>query len=80
MVRSLRTHPLLEGYRGAPPVDVGALEQVVMRLAALVDAHPAVVEGDLNPVVVSPEGALVLDARMRVEPPPPRGPWPALGS
>ena len=80
MVSSLRTYPLLEGYRGTPPVDVAALEQVVMRLGALVDAHPAVVEGDLNPVVVSPEGALVLDARMRVEPPPPRRPWPALGS
>ena len=80
MVRSLRTYPLLQGYRGSAPVDVGALEDVVLRLAAMVDKHSEIAEVDLNPVIVSADGALVVDARIRVTEPPPRRPWPALGS
>ena len=73
MVRSLRTYPLLDGYRGAPKADVRALEDIVLRLSALVEAHREVAELDLNPVVVNPDGAVVVDARVRVEvPEPPR--------
>jgi acetyl coenzyme A synthetase (ADP forming)-like protein len=80
MVRSLRTYPLLRGHRGASPVDVDALEDAVLRLAALVDEHAEIAEVDMNPVIVSADGAAVVDARMRVEQPPPRRPWPAVGS
>jgi acetyl coenzyme A synthetase (ADP forming)-like protein len=73
MIRSLATFPLLEGYRGAPKADVGALEDVLARVSALVEAHPELAEMDLNPVIVLPEGAAIVDARVRVEvPPPPR--------
>ncbi len=73
MLRSLRTFPLLDGYRGGPKVDLAALEEVILRVAALVDAHREVAELDLNPVMATPNGALVVDARVRVEPtgPPP---------
>jgi acyl-CoA synthetase (NDP forming) len=74
MVRGLRTFPLLDGYRGAPPTDVAALEDVVVRVGALAAAHPEIAELDLNPVVVSPSGALVVDARIRVQRPPRRAP------
>ena len=79
MIESLRSYPLLTGYRGSAPVDIEALRDVVLRLDALVAAHPEVVEVDLNPVIASPGGAVVVDARMRVEPPPPKQPWPTLG-
>jgi acetate---CoA ligase (ADP-forming) len=73
MIRSLATFPLLEGYRGSPKADVGALEDVLARVSALVEAHPEVAEMDLNPVIVLPEGAAIVDARVRVEAsPPPR--------
>jgi acyl-CoA synthetase (NDP forming) len=78
MVRGLRTFALLDGYRGAVPVDVGALEDIVVRTAALAAAHPEVAELDLNPVVVSPSGAVIVDARVRVERPPRRPPLTAL--
>ena len=42
MVRELRTFPLLDGFRGAPRANVAALEDVVVRVAALGNAHPAV--------------------------------------
>jgi acyl-CoA synthetase (NDP forming) len=78
MLRSLRTFPLLDGYRGAEPCDVAAIEDVLLRLSALVEAHPAVVELDCNPLIARPEGALIVDARVRVEAPPPRPPMPSL--
>jgi acyl-CoA synthetase (NDP forming) len=77
MLRSLRTLPLLQGYRGSPPCDLTAIEDVLLRLSALVEAHPEVVELDLNPVRALPRGAVVVDARVRVAPAPPP---PAIGS
>jgi acetyl coenzyme A synthetase (ADP forming)-like protein len=68
MVRSLATFPLLDGYRGAPKADVAALEDLLLRVSALVEAHPQVAELDCNPVKVLPHGAVVVDARVRVEP------------
>jgi acetyl coenzyme A synthetase (ADP forming)-like protein len=74
MVRSLATFPLLEGYRGAPKADVGALEELLLRVGALVEDHPEIAEMDCNPVMVQRRGATVIDARMRVEPAGPRAP------
>jgi acetyl coenzyme A synthetase (ADP forming)-like protein len=67
MVRSLATYPLLEGYRGAPRADVAALEDLLLRVSALVEAHPTIAELDCNPVKVLPDGVVVVDARVRVE-------------
>ena len=67
MVRSLKTFPLLDGYRGAPKADVGALEEVILRVSTMVDAHPSIAEMDCNPVMVLPHGAVIVDARVRVQ-------------
>ncbi|MEX2556145.1 MAG: acetate--CoA ligase family protein [Actinomycetota bacterium] len=69
MIRSLTTFPLLDGYRGAPKADVAGLEDVLLRVSALVDAHHEIAEMDLNPVMVGPDGAVVVDARIRIESP-----------
>jgi len=74
MVRSLKTFPLLDGYRGAPRTDIASLEDVLLRVSALVEAHPEIAEMDLNPLIVSPRGAVAVDARVRVEQGPPRKP------
>ena len=80
MLRSLRTFPLLEGYRGAPRCDVAAVEDVLLRLSALVEGHPEIAELDANPVIASPGGATILDARVRLAAAPPRRPLSALGA
>ena len=67
MIRTLATFPLLDGYRGRPKADIGSLRDLVLRLAALADDLPEVMEVDLNPVIVGPEGAHIVDARVRVE-------------
>ena len=63
-IRTLRMAPLLDGFRGAPVMDIGAVADVVQRLGRMVAATPAIREVDLNPVIVYPEGqgALALDA------------------
>ncbi len=78
MLGSLRTFPLLNGYRGAPACDLAALEDLLLRLSALVEAHPEVAELDANPVVASPSGALIVDARIRLAAVPAPAPLPSL--
>ena len=78
MLRALRTFPLLDGYRGALGCDIAAVEDALLRLGALVEAHPEVAELDANPVVVSPAGALILDARVRLAPATAPRPLPSL--
>ena len=78
MLRSLRTFPLLDGYRGAPKADVAALEDILVRIAALAAAHPEIAELDCNPVLVGPAGATVVDARIRIAAPRPPRPYPSL--
>ena len=66
LVRSLRASPRLFGHRGARPVDVAALEDVVARVACLAHELPQVADLELNPVVVTDRGAVVLGARVTV--------------
>jgi len=66
MVRELRTYPLLTGYRGTPPCNVAALEEILRRLATLAEDLPQVIEMDCNPVKVRQFDATIVDARIRV--------------
>jgi acetyl coenzyme A synthetase (ADP forming)-like protein len=68
VVRSLRGSPLLFGYRGQPAVDVPALEDLLLRVARLADEIPEVSEMDLNPVIVSVNGAVAVDVKIRIRP------------
>ena len=82
MVAELRTAPLLSGYRGGPTHDVSALVQAILRVGAMVEDLPQIAELDLNPIVVHPNGAVVIDARVRVaetEPDPLLGSLPGAG-
>ncbi|WP_371655180.1 MULTISPECIES: GNAT family N-acetyltransferase [unclassified Streptomyces] len=72
LVRSIRTAPLLFGWRGSAPVDTAALEELLLRVSRLVDDHPEVVAVSLEPVVVAQHGLSVLGASVRLAPPPPR--------
>lgn len=68
LVRSARAAPRLFGYRGLPPVDVAALEDVIARVSVLADDLPGLRSLELNPVVVSERGAVVLGARATLAP------------
>lgn len=68
---------MLFGYRNTPSVDVAALEELVLRIGLLAEHVPEVAELDCNPVIVSPDGALAVDVKVRLAPPP-AGPPPGV--
>ncbi|MEH0417989.1 bifunctional acetate--CoA ligase family protein/GNAT family N-acetyltransferase [Streptomyces sp. B21-083] len=72
LIRSIRTAPLLFGWRGSAPVDSEALEELLLRVSRLVDDHPEVIAVSLEPVVVAQHGLSVLGASVRLAPPPVR--------
>jgi acyl-CoA synthetase (NDP forming) len=68
MVRAVRGYRLLEGYRGHPPADIHAVQEVLLRVSRMVEDIPEIRELDLNPIfALRPgEGCAVVDARIRV--------------
>jgi acetate---CoA ligase (ADP-forming) subunit beta len=66
MVREIRGFAVLEGVRGQPASDLAALENLILRVSEFIEAHPEIEELDLNPVLVYPDGALAVDARIVV--------------
>ncbi|WP_406209291.1 GNAT family N-acetyltransferase [Kitasatospora sp. NBC_01560] len=75
MVTELRGAPLLLGYRGAPPVDLAAVRDVLARISRLAADLPQLVEADLNPLIARPDGVICVDARIRLEPRPSFDPY-----
>ncbi len=66
MWRSLRSAPLLTGYRGGPAVATAAVEDLMLRLGRLAEELPEVAELDLNPVLAGPDGVLAVDVKLRL--------------
>ena len=68
LIGSIRSAPLLSGRRGQPTADLGALRNLLLRVSRLADDLPEVTELGLNPVIARPDGAFVVDARIKVTP------------
>ena len=64
LLASLRSYPLLTGYRGEPAVDLDALVRVLVNLSKLAVAQPHLQELDINPLIATPEGCWAVDARL----------------
>ena len=64
MLDGIRGRALLEGIRGAPPVDRDKLISLLLAVSRIAVAHPEISEIDLNPVIVNANGYNVVDARM----------------
>jgi acyl-CoA synthetase (NDP forming) len=75
LIRSIRSAPLLLGYRGAEPADLQALQQTLLRVSRLADDLPEIAELDLNPVIARPDGVTAVDARIRLTPAQPADPF-----
>ncbi|MBI4002583.1 MAG: acetate--CoA ligase family protein, partial [Nitrospira defluvii] len=71
LIRGIKGYRLLQGYRGHPPGDVDAIQELLLRLSRLVEAVPEIVELDLNPIFALPpgQGYRIVDARIRVRKP-----------
>jgi acetate---CoA ligase (ADP-forming) len=67
MLNEVKGTALLRGYRGSPPADEAALSETILRVSALLEICPQIQEMDANPVKVLESGAIVVDARVRVD-------------
>jgi acetyl coenzyme A synthetase (ADP forming)-like protein len=67
MLKGIRGAAILQGVRGAPPVDFAALGEVVQRVAQLAIDHEEIAELDINPLLALPQGVQAVDARILLE-------------
>ena len=72
MIRGTRVAKLLGEFRRMPPVDMPALEEVLLRVSELVCEIPALAELDINPLIADESGAIAVDARVVLRPPAPQ--------
>ena len=66
MIRDIKGHKLISGFRGQPPVDERALADCIMAVAQMAEQNTDIIEIDLNPVIAYPDEILVVDARIIV--------------
>ena len=68
-VESLRLAPLFHGFQGRPELSVGSVVELVQRVAMLVAAVPEIQQLDINPVLVTPDACVAVEARVGVAAP-----------
>ncbi len=66
MITETKAFSLLRGYRGQKPADVGALVNIIARVARLVTDFPEIMEMDINPVFAYESGAQALDVKITI--------------
>lgn len=66
MLSGIRAHALIDGVRGKPPADKAAIVDALLRVGQLVQDFPEIVELDVNPLMVYPQGqgAVAIDMRL----------------
>jgi len=67
MISEVKAYPLLKGYRNTPPVDIGAIAEILLNTSKLVTDYQEIKELDLNPILVYEKGAKTVDARIILE-------------
>lgn len=64
MIKEIKGYSLLEGYRGQDPVDIAALEKLILQVSDFIEKNPQIEELDLNPLIANKEGIIAVDARI----------------
>ena len=64
MIGEIRASPVLKGYRDSQPVDSEVIVSILLKVSKIAVENPSIEEMDLNPVIVYPDGAKVVDARV----------------
>ncbi len=62
MLKSLRLWPILQGYRGQPAANLDRLIEVIIRFSCLITDYPEIREFEINPLLVTPQDVIALDA------------------
>jgi acetyltransferase len=69
MIERTKIHKALRGVRGRKPLDMNALEALLIRFSELVVTQPRIAEVEINPLLASEQGLIALDARVVLHPP-----------
>jgi len=64
MISEIKSHPVLDGVRGRPPVDKQAICKLLLTVSEIIEAYPQIQEMDLNPVIAHEHGVTIVDARI----------------
>jgi acetyltransferase len=67
LIQGTQIAKMLGAFRQMPPIDMAALESVLLRVSEMVCELPMLMEMDINPLIVDEQGALAADARVAVE-------------
>ena len=67
MIKEIKGYPVLEGYRGQEPANIGVLEDYLLKVSDFVERRPEIKELDINPIFAYKDGALAVDARVILE-------------
>lgn len=67
MIREIKGYPILEGYRGQEPANIGVLEDLLLKVSDFVEQRPEMKELDINPIFAYSDGAVAVDARVILE-------------
>lgn len=68
MIKEIKGYPLLEGYREQEPANIPFLEELIVKVSQFIERNSDIKELDLNPIFAYRDGALVVDARIILEP------------
>jgi acyl-CoA synthetase (NDP forming) len=69
MLGEIKGKPLLEGARGLPKVDEKQLVDILVKVSNLVSTYPKIREMDINPLIVTEDGLVAVDARIVLDTP-----------
>lgn len=64
MIKEVRSHPLLTGFRGAKPVNLAKIAESISLISRLMVSYPRITEMDVNPLIAAPDGLTAVDALM----------------
>ncbi|RLD51712.1 MAG: CoA-binding protein [Bacteroidetes bacterium] len=67
MIKSLKSYKLIEGTRGQEGISQKKFAEIIVRLSALLEAAPEIIEMDLNPLLGTAKDVIAVDARIRIE-------------
>jgi acetyl-CoA synthetase (ADP-forming) len=67
MMREIKAYPLLTGYRGRPPADIGKIRDVLLKISEFVEKNPKIKEIDVNPLFAYKDDIIAVDARVVLE-------------
>jgi len=67
MIRNLKSYKIIQGVRGQEPINENKLADIIVRVSALLNAAPEIVEMDLNPLLAKGDKIIAVDARVKIE-------------